>query len=372
MRSLGYAIACAVLLAGPSVQAQAVNVTGTGNSGVWLDGDGDNFPGLGNGMKAFNGYGGSTEANVTVTQDQASFKSGVAVSGFDSQARSMSGVNVSIINTSEGDTLGLSNFHSTIIPAGMGFYLQDRSGDAPANIFTDYGQTFAAGWQDVFAEVGAGAEFARVGFHFDVYGDGFDGGYDPYDDPYFAQGELYSLSGYVALSFDANGNLVQDEHISDAQLAMPSFQNVWEGSDQAFGYAWDDTEISLALNKLLEPGQQTNLYYRTSVYAETSFGCLDDGVTCLAAYSGFGDPIGRGGGINLLRSAGPAAAVDPCGRTEICGIVFDPQTVKPFTFDVVVNPGAGVVPEPSTWAIMLLGFGMLGAALRRRRLLSYS
>lgn len=32
-----------------------------------------------------------------------------------------------------------------------------------------------------------------------------------------------------------------------------------------------------------------------------------------------------------------------------------------------VRVGAAVVPEPSTWAMMLLGFGGLGAVLRRRR-----
>jgi type VI secretion system secreted protein VgrG len=30
--------------------------------------------------------------------------------------------------------------------------------------------------------------------------------------------------------------------------------------------------------------------------------------------------------------------------------------------------GGGVVPEPSTWALMLGGFGLAGAALRRRRM----
>jgi hypothetical protein len=34
---------------------------------------------------------------------------------------------------------------------------------------------------------------------------------------------------------------------------------------------------------------------------------------------------------------------------------------------VRITPGPGVVPEPSTWAMMLLGFGAVGYSVRRRR-----
>lgn len=39
------------------------------------------------------------------------------------------------------------------------------------------------------------------------------------------------------------------------------------------------------------------------------------------------------------------------------------------TLDLVALPGAGAgaVPEPATWAMLILGFGLLGAAVRRHR-----
>ena len=34
---------------------------------------------------------------------------------------------------------------------------------------------------------------------------------------------------------------------------------------------------------------------------------------------------------------------------------------------IVPGPGTGAVPEPATWAMLLLGFGAIGAAMRQRR-----
>lgn len=35
--------------------------------------------------------------------------------------------------------------------------------------------------------------------------------------------------------------------------------------------------------------------------------------------------------------------------------------------DVLIDVGGGVVPEPATWAVLVLGFGVMGGAMRRRR-----
>jgi hypothetical protein len=36
-------------------------------------------------------------------------------------------------------------------------------------------------------------------------------------------------------------------------------------------------------------------------------------------------------------------------------------------FELTAPGGVGAVPEPATWAMMLVGFGAVGGAMRRRR-----
>jgi hypothetical protein len=64
------------------------------------------------------------------------------------------------------------------------------------------------------------------------------------------------------------------------------------------------------------------------------------------------DPIG-------VSFAGTALSVDFGGSADT--IAFDNITLGSAT------PGGGAVPEPGTWAMMLLGFGATGFAMRRSR-----
>jgi PEP-CTERM motif len=45
--------------------------------------------------------------------------------------------------------------------------------------------------------------------------------------------------------------------------------------------------------------------------------------------------------------------------------VFGVRTTEDAT--VIIPPGMAAIPEPETWAMMLLGFGMLGVSMRRRQ-----
>lgn len=352
MRSLAYAIACGALFAGTSVQAQSMQITGVRSgsitSGEWVvplpNGllvDDDNPMGV--------GYGGSTETKVKIGGGSASFESGVAVSGPYASAVSNSGLNITIANTSEDQVLSIEKFGSTIIPAGMGFYMQDRTGDAAgSNIYTGYGQNEVQGLQALWPSVGAG-QFAYSSFDFTVVSN---------------EVTLYSLSGYLSLSFTDEGELVRTYGLANAAIAMPSLVPAGYDEDFSYAFAWDSTDIEFDLNAIIGPGGSQTLEYRTSVYSSTTAACLDE-TTCLVAYSGFGDPIGRGGGISFARSF-QAASV-----STIPGIVFDPVVVDRFELINATFSG-GAVPEPGTWALMIMGFGLAGAALRRRRLLSYS
>ncbi|WP_296600362.1 PEPxxWA-CTERM sorting domain-containing protein [Phenylobacterium sp.] len=348
MRSLGYTIAAGALLMGAPALAQDVGVTvGQADSAV-QQGEVVAPWGAGAGMLNINGRGGSAESIVEITTTHASFESGVAVSGKQSSAVSSSGVDVTLTNTSTYDVVAIEDFGSTIIPAGLGFYLADRTGQAiDNNIFTGYGQTLSGNTlASLFDEAGVGV-FAMAGFDFAITS---------------GDTTLYSMEGSLALSFDGDGYLHTTYNLTDASGRLNGFTTAYNNS-LALAYAWDATNIVVPLNAILESGQSMSLQYRTNVYAYSDVDCVTTNVACLVAYSGFGDPIGRGGGVSLAaRGMRQQQAYKP-----ITGIVFDPQSIDPFQ-GIASTP----VPEPATWLSMIMGFGLLGAALRRRRVLAYS
>jgi hypothetical protein len=70
------------------------------------------------------------------------------------------------------------------------------------------------------------------------------------------------------------------------------------------------------------------------------------------------------GGVSVATSA------DTYNFANVSGLIVTKASVNPggTAQDLVaVNGAITAVPEPSTWAIMLVGFGGLGAAMRSRR-----
>jgi hypothetical protein len=398
MRNLVYAAAFgAVLMASPAMAAVDLGFTGISNSAIdWQDSrgasQGATFPNDGvivsaakvpakNGGGTAN-YGGSTQAQVDISNNgkKASFTSGVAARGvtpsgenpYGAYATSTTGIDAVITNNGSGPVT-LNSIGSTIIQAGMGFMIQNPTGSAIGNnVFTGYGADPLGALSDFSKK---NTTIATSSFNFDVFGA-----------DYLTNSEaepLYTLSGSVSLGFDQHGNVVLTSDVADAKHTLKDFTKVVETNavdgeshplNDAYllGYQWDETNIDVILDQLLGAGDTTQLFYRATSTVDISAPCVS-ATECLVAYSGFGDPVGRGGGVedfafDSFDQQGPSTGSTPCpdNDSQIC---FSPQSVKPFgRLDVTDSS----VPEPASWMTMILGFGLLGGALRRRGVVSYS
>lgn len=125
------------------------------------------------------------------------------------------------------------------------------------------------------------------------------------------------------------------------------------------GFSWDGD-----FNKLVDAGQKIDGNGAT----EISFGKELIGLTVVGIHFGGGGPDGVGNGTAFY-SFDARAGIKTLGLNYpgSSGIVLY-STNHPTLPNPPVPPGndTGSVPEPSSWALMIGGFGMVGYAMRRR------
>lgn len=146
---------------------------------------------------------------------------------------------------------------------------------------------------------------------------------------------------------------------------------------------WDTTNLPVEVGTLAG-GQSTTIFYVASYFSRTDASC-EDVFVCDGAQVVFGDPRNNGG-TNLASLDAAEALNADLGRAVIGAENFGVDVPfrfvnsdSPFSFEEP-DPSAplvygplyrsrlqGAVPEPATWAMMIGGFGLLGAAARRRR-----
>jgi hypothetical protein len=360
MRKLGLALSVAVLAAGTVAHAQTAggisNIVNSAGTDFTLPGLDTSHVGAGAGSTQGGPPGTSYNSFVTVGATQITFES--ANAGSKANANSFSSVSFDVTN----NTLKPATFSSTITAAGLGFYLADTSGGC---LYTGCAQAVG----HTFSELGNGG--ASVGFNFSI----------TQSVPGFDSSTLYSLNGSMQINrdgglifFDDLGTFGDPTGGSGARSLLnfgDATGNDYLGDINAASgvtYVWDATDISFDIGSAVN---QT-LTYTTSVFSNSSQSCIANTSICLVAYSGFGDPVGRGGDVtNFLQQGLSASFADgpsygPNGL--IGGINFAPTVFDIPTFnngEVTFAPTG--VPEPATWMTLILGFGLLGGTLRRRR-----
>jgi hypothetical protein len=259
--------------------------------------------------------------------------------------------------TFTNDTSQAFQFTSEITPAGLGFYLADVNA--------------ACAYSGCAEVAGAGLSLTSLSKFSTI---------DP-------------TKGYVSFTFSVTDTYTAAG--TENQVDIPLFFATGSSTLIGANFSDDFDDASKVLNNFYGPGFPTNGFtYPASLTAHTFswsatsiFGSMAPGVhqlsyftqissfananssgcASLVAFAGFGDPIGQAGAVESADFAFSSVDVAPCPHNDggITGLNFTPETLK-YSF---TQPRDGSVPEPAAWAMMLLGFGGIGATLRRRRVL---
>ncbi len=301
------------------------------------------------------GSGASFASTSRVEPDFIEFQNGNAAGGAFSYVTSRTLVDISFTN--DGDLAVTPTLHSTITPAGMGVFtasecLNKLTGCAAQGTFPGDFRTF----QD-FAPAGATNDIAGASFLFRISGDGQ---------------TLYELQGSLGLVYDpitATNILVSD--LGAAAATLSGFRMISTPGDmREFGFVWDATgiDVNFPAGALLLPGESSTLTYETIVESYSRTPCYDllTGA-CVVSYSSFGDPIGRGGTSRPSLRMALAAEPGPSDPVDFDRFRFELPTFKNGVLSYQLLAPTSAVPEPATWAMMILGFSLIGVAARRLR-----
>lgn len=314
------------------------------------------------------GSGASYASTSDVGPGVIYFKNGNASTG--QFTRSISTTLVDITFANDGTETVTPRLTSQIIPAGFGMFVGLAScpndptacnpvdplpGSPPRNF-------------NSFAPSGQGPEdpsnvLSSASFTFRIYANDF---------------VAYELTGDMALIYGGGtGPNTIVTNIAQAQSALTDFtQQSPEGSEDFIGFTWGATTINVnfAPGTLLDPGESATLRYETIVETYSRTNCLGGSRSaCLVSYGSFGDPVGRAppGQIGLdNKLAFGSFTLEAAPGTDPTGILFDEFTFQTPVFRngrliyVLENTA---VPEPGSWAMLIAGFGIVGASMRRRR-----
>lgn len=192
---------------------------------------------------------------------------------------------------------------------------------------------------------------------------------------------LYSASGEASpddTSITTSDGSVFNGLFHSRQLNASATGEDWNVFD------WSATNLNLMVDPIAV-GQTATLTYQLQTDTVVSTASCTDISTCPGVQIAFGDPRHNGGGVtNLARARAFAAPLAP-----VIGGLYDavlppiaivapdaplppePPVIPPVNYGApFVSQIAAAVPEPTSWMLMIAGFGVVGMALRRRAIVS--
>jgi hypothetical protein len=175
-----------------------------------------------------------------------------------------------------------------------------------------------------------------------------------------------SLSGYVTFNFDTS-NFSGTLSLSSGDTA---YLSAGIASGSTFGGTFYYPTYIFDPSYAIPPNPNPSTYYFSNLNGNFT---LVNGDVISWSLSGGTGTVGCGGGPGCA-SAGSNVTSSPSG--DVGGRADYPNYTLSATYDTGSNnsggvwtnvSGVSVVPEPSTWAMLLIGFAAIGFAAHRRR-----
>ena len=309
------------------------------------------------------GKGAGYAANVTTTGGSVFFSSSSISAGSGNAA--VSGVGVTLNFTDLGAT-PINSMTSTIFQSTFGFYMAPFGNNAPvctgATLPTCLGAT--SGVVDFASMVDGGSS---------LFTDGMAGSYFSFE--VLVNGvSQYEIGGGLTL-IDNGANppaLVSYSSINgvlgaidDLSTVLPGFQ-LLQNDGYGLIYGWDQSNFTVNFDTPIVGSGNISYQISTYTFGDSLTGD-NESSRSIIAFSCFADPVGRGSTRGQLIPLLNGLADPTCDDFREGGDQKRDYVLKLGSIDENGNFGftAPGIPEPDTWAMLIMGFGLVGLSMRR-------
>jgi hypothetical protein len=362
------AVAASALATG--AMAQVSNVQSSTSASQTLDGSTTIYtnpvpsPNFDNGGPGGAGY----SASAAIDDGSIFFQAGSMSAGRRNAASSE--VIVSFDVTGQSDT-AITQIRSTFFESNFGFYIGNFTdfvdpdtgdlivGCSGANLPNCVPTTFAPGFSAFVApgDTSPPITLATTQFTFEVLQDG---------------DIVRSVSGSLdAVRTESGVIFTEGLGFSELASALNNFTLFEvpgnpEYQDKVYAFSWDRTDFTAELLNAIGNGETSNISYRIATstvnYATPAFS--PPSANLLVAFACAADPIGRGsvGAIFTI----PGFSANTCTDYAADGSVTPFALKIPRIVGNTLDFTAGI-PEPDTWAMLIIGFGLVGLSMRRTK-----